>query len=388
MDKWEPIISSNTIEAFKKIAKLNSTLSMSKYHDIVNPEIIRNISQRKDLENTFNKAFYTNIAKPSMLSNSNVSHMVNQLNKTNALYSSTIKNVSSVTNVQKMYGKISNQILKSTPNIKHYIANYVASQKNLKDIVHPENQIFKNVNISKAYIKQLSSIRSSLAYKLSENFQEISQVILEANPRNKTIEQENKLFDKLIKLGWTFGMRFKNQDVLGLYDSSQQEINDTMLEYYQENNYNNLFEEMDGTVSYLYKINATGYAGQYSTVESLLQHDFENYIAIVPTLFAILSFIFDYQHHLLGKKKSAAYKNAQNFKDENGEMVNGVTFQIMRTTSAVFFNYYANVNFNFGPQKVEFGRNSVQHGRYDPSRYRKEDVIKLIVIISAMEKFE
>lgn len=376
MDTGRTNNSKKNFDAKNITSKNNSVVDLSRYYEAINHKTLQKMSELSTLQSSLNKALFTKAISPSDVLNSG---MIKQMSKFSTTFSSVAKQINTVSNVQTAYRNAFSEIWK-------YLPNRSTTKNVYTDLIHPENSIFKNINYNA--IKQLSTVRANIAKQLQENTKIISNTILQANLSDHLYIEEDKFFEKLIYLGWTWGPCFEDVDILDLFNKSEQEINDSMLYYYQKDNYSNLFDEMTETVSYLNRIGQHGFAKQYTTIMELLRYDFHNFTAIVPTLFSTLSFIFDYQHNLLNLRKFAAYKSTKDFKEENSHKVRGITFQTMQATAAICSKYYDNANFEFGPKKVQFGRNSVQHGRFDPERYREEDIIKLIVLIAAMEEFD
>lgn len=353
--------------------------------NFIDPVLSKNKAVVSGLMETLNKTGYANMISPYKIIGTN---LTNQIVNSSLIVSSAINSLNTTVNIQHAYQGMLGQIVNNTPTINQIMSNEIIKNNFLKDIVHPEKQMIKSINVMAKSFKDLSDVRNIIANEMRKSSELLNKTLLSVNSANRSFIRENILFNKLINLNWTWGFCFEDEDIFNFYDKSEKEIDDAMVSYYRKDNYSNLFDEIESTIDYLNKINGHGFADQYALIMELLQKDFTNFRAIVPSLFGILTFIFDYQHNFLNVETSARKDIAENFKNKNSNVMKSMSSQTMRATSAVFCTYYSRVTFADGPEKVGFGRHSVQHGRYDPDRYKEKDIMKLIVVISAMQEFD
>lgn len=242
MDTGRTNNSKKNFDAKNITSKNNSVVDLSRYYEAINHKTLQKMSELSTLQSSLNKALFTKAISPSDVLNSG---MIKQMSKFSTTFSSVAKQINTVSNVQTAYRNAFSEIWK-------YLPNRSTTKNVYTDLINPENSIFKNINYNA--IKQLSTVRANIAKQLQENTKIISNTILQANLSDHLYIEEDKFFEKLIYLGWTWGPCFEDVDILDLFNKSEQEINDSMLYYYQKDNYSNLFDEMTETVSYLNRI--------------------------------------------------------------------------------------------------------------------------------------
>ena len=167
---------------------------------------------------------------------------------------------------------------------------------------------------------------------------------------------------------------------------SKEEILDYVEKYYTVNNHHNFFMYFDNLIKN-FETNSEdrGYLEQLKIIEQLLKDNFRYYIVLLSTAMGILEYKYIQKN---GKLNTSVIAHGSEIRENASEKPKSVTDVLERidisSTYKVLKNYYQKSHFENGINRSEFGRHAVQHGRYNPERYKETDMIKTILLIYAI----
>jgi len=234
--------------------------------------------------------------------------------------------------------------------------------------------VFESVqNIMEPIAKQLS--------KIAESIDEVQEELAAMYPkRAETIKS-------MSSIGWTVGSIDSFQIMDSLDGRSTEEINKFLMEYYSENDYKNMFEELDLIIEFL----DAGYKNQAETLKFILIQDINNYKIAIPVLFPILEYTFEKEMGMLNMQDTMRFRDIRSKKQlVNKKDLKSIWTSMIVSTYTVLQNDFDNgssqrAGFNQGINKVKYSRHSVLHGRFNPSRLTIKDLIQLILLISSVQ---
>ncbi|SYW07939.1 hypothetical protein OENI_140005 [Oenococcus oeni] len=263
------------------------------------------------------------------------------------------------------------------------VAEYIrSSQINLSNL-------FKEMNLS-PYIETVKNLDKDL-YSQIGKFSNLAKQLEETNKIFQKQEKKRKpYYDKIFfeykKTGWVMGSAFDYEIIINKkldIDS----LNEQLVGYYSNNHFQETFSELKEISDFL-KINKSkGFQNQLDMITKVLSSDIELFPVIMPTLMAILSYIFDLSQGQINSNAHINYAQISKLLKKNKNKQDDYTYMFHLNKIAVLtclFNLFSGSNFDAGPDKSLYTRHSVQHGRYNPDRFTKEDLIKLIVLISGI----
>lgn len=216
-----------------------------------------------------------------------------------------------------------------------------------------------------------------------------SQIVAATNMFQKLAEKtfgrhnENvKVAKILMKHGWTTSEFFYNEILKNNYHKSEDSIIEYIETFYTENNFQRFYRIYDLVIERFQELGmCEGYRLQLVKIKKLIKQDFNNYDLFINNLFSIAEYVCDFQFNLLSNNdyiKKETIKNARKeYADKNGQL----TAIDLMSLFSVLKDWWCKANFKVGLKKTLFGRNTVEHGRYDPRRYKKTDFIKVVVFI-------
>lgn len=152
--------------------------------------------------------------------------------------------------------------------------------------------------------------------------------------------------------------------------------------FYTENNYQRFYRVFNLVIEGFEDQNLNeGYRLLLIKIRKMIRQNFDNYDLFMNTLFSIAEYVCCYKFGILSTngyiEKNNIKAARKKYADENGSL----TEIDLMSMFGVLTRWWDKTNFKKGLEKTAFGRNSIEHGRYDPRRYKKTDFIKLIVFI-------
>lgn len=175
-------------------------------------------------------------------------------------------------------------------------------------------------------------------------------------------------------------------DLRNLNNKSKAEILNYAEKYYTVDNYRNFFMCFDDLIRDFKAVSTDkGYLKQLIRIEELLKDDFSNYIVLLSTAMGILEYKYIQKSGKLNTSKILKCKEiVVNHEAKQKSVTDMLASVDMGSTFGVLENYYKYGYFENGINSSKFGRHAVQHGRYNPERYKETDMIKTILLIYAI----
>ncbi|WP_046433880.1 hypothetical protein [Lactobacillus sp. N54.MGS-719] len=191
-----------------------------------------------------------------------------------------------------------------------------------------------------------------------------------------------KVAKLLMRHGWATSEFFYNDILKNNYNKSEDEILEYIETFYTENNYQRFYRVFNLVIEGFEDQNLNeGYRLLLIKIRKMIRKNFDNYDLFMNTLFSIAEYVCCYKFGILSTngyiEKNNIKAARKKYADENGSL----TEIDLMSMFGVLTRWWDKTNFKKGLEKTAFGRNSIEHGRYDPRRYKKTDFIKLIVFI-------
>lgn len=193
------------------------------------------------------------------------------------------------------------------------------------------------------------------------------------------------MVENLSENGWVITDFFEIDKLLELKGKSVNEMNEIMTDYYIKDNYKQFFYEFDQLIDdFIDEDFDLGYLDQLKVIRKLLEENFNNYKVLISTAVSILDFKYTEviglvsTDNILNRRDIKRY--FQRHKDDERPAIDYITFSSLLKTLDAFLEQG---HFHVGVEHTHLTRHAIQHGRYDPSRYKDTDFIKVILLIIA-----
>ncbi|MQS53455.1 hypothetical protein [Companilactobacillus mishanensis] len=299
-------------------------------------------------------------------------------------------------NVAKNYSNIiiprntiSNQISDLTRGVAQIPATKIQSVLEMSKITPGVSQIsnmqskFIIPDILDSYNALLKSSRKSIE-RFTKSWSEIYDSALKiANDRCK---EETPMVMDLAKSGWVISPLWPMKVLDSYKNLTHEERISAIEEYYTVDNHKNLFNELDILIEkFGSNDDEKGYFIQLQQIRELLSTDFKYYKVLMSTITGIVEYKYIQKIGMLNTNNILRYNNVKNI------LTNGVTgtfnpMQLLEFNSLfnVLSGFTTNSKFQDGIDNTPFTRHSIQHARFNPVRYKKSHLIKLVILLEAL----
>lgn len=212
--------------------------------------------------------------------------------------------------------------------------------------------------------------------KVSDRFQKLVERTLGKHSENL------KVATILMKNGWVTSEFFYNSVLKDNYDKSETEILEYIERFYTENNYQRFYRVFDLVIEGFEEQNLNeGYRLLLVKIRKLIKQDFDNYDLFMNLAFSIVEYLCCFKFGILSTndfiKERSISTARQKYADINGQLTE---IDIM-SMFGVLKSWWKNIKFKKGLDRTDFGRSPIEHGRYDPRRYKRTDFIKLVLVM-------
>lgn len=284
-----------------------------------------------------------------------------------------------------------------------------------KELKKYRSQILKQGKVNSAVVKQMnklgkvsgkipaksifSSLQSNgtLGYKnaigtfrkrtsIEGNYSQINSAVRTFRQLTRRIlgdhDENIKVANILMRNGWVTS-EFIYNDILKMnYHKSEEEVLRYIESLYSANNYQRFFRIFDLVIDGFQELGMNeGYRLQLVRIRKAIYSDSTNYDLFMNDLFSIAEYVCDFQLGLLSNNdyinKTLIKASRRKYADENGQL----TAIDLLSFFTVLRDWWGRANFKKGLAHTKFNRNTVEHGRFDPRRYRKIDFVKILVFI-------
>lgn len=299
-----------------------------------------------------------------------------------------------VDKIPKQYAAIENSIFHNREPF--YLSNKILPcvGKNLHNIKDLRLQATRGA-VQQEYFKRTKTIANSfrtaikpfnLGTSLENNY---SQIVKATNVFQKSAEEllgkhsENiKIAETLMKNGWVTSEFFCNNILKNNYQKSEDKVLEYVETFYTENNYQRFYKVFNLVIEEFKEQNLNeGYRLQLLKIRKVIKQDFDNFDLFMSTLFSIAEYVCCYKFGILSTngfiQEDVIRSVRKDYADKNGRLT---AIDIM-SMFGVLKDWWKKIDFKRGPERTDFGRNPIEHGRYDPRRFKETDFIKLILFI-------
>ncbi len=284
-----------------------------------------------------------------------------------------------------------------------------------KELKKYRSQILKQGKVNSAVVKQMnklgkvsgkipaksifSSLQSNgtLGYKnaigtfrkrtsIEGNYSQINSAVRTFRQLTRRIlgdhDENIKVANILMRNGWVTS-EFIYNDILKMnYHKSEEEVLRYIESFYSLIIIKDFLEYLDLVIDGFQELGMNeGYRLQLVRIRKAIYSDFTNYDLFMNDLFSIAEYVCDFQLGLLSNNdyinKTSIKASRRKYADENGQL----TAIDLLSFFTVLRDWWGKANFKKGLAHTEFNRNTVEHGRFDPRRYRKIDFVKILVFI-------
>lgn len=216
-----------------------------------------------------------------------------------------------------------------------------------------------------------------------------SQIVEVSNRFQKLVERivgkhsENlKVAKLLMKNGWVTSEFFYNSVLRDNYDKSEKEVLEYVEEFYTENNYQRFYRVFDLVIEGFEEQGLNeGYRLSLVKIRKLLKQDFDNYDLFMNLAFSIIDYLCSVKFGIISTNGYTKADNIKKARRKYADKDGNLTEIDIISMFGVLKSWWKKINFNKGLDRTDFGRSPVEHGRYDPRRYRRIDFIKLILFM-------
>lgn len=232
------------------------------------------------------------------------------------------------------------------------------------------------------FFKQIAEQQAAFAKKMRSWVRFAQEAQKELDQKYQTLIPVVNL---LSKNGWVITPFFEINELFKLRSKSTSYCIQFMTDYYSKDDHKQFFYEFDQLLKdFIDEDFDDGYLDQLQRMRNLVQSDFKNSDVLINTAVSILEFKYIEVMGSVSTGKTLHQKDINDYfkhhKDDRRSIFDYLSFCSLLKTLSRFMDYE---NFNVGVDKTKLTRHSIQHGRYDPSRYKDTDFIKIILLIIA-----
>ncbi|MEK4367602.1 hypothetical protein [Paenibacillus sp. FSL R5-0473] len=219
---------------------------------------------------------------------------------------------------------------------------------------------------------------SKAMFPSQEALEQLSQRFksLELNP-NSFIDNINRACDQNTKFGWCISghMTIRLYCEIGSSEDSQEEKDRLFVNEFETNNFY-LYEKEKQSILLSSK---HGWNTFYKECFFLIDH--QKYQAVVPSLLSAIEHELSYEHtNDIGKGLIRRVRSSLERDGDTTTILYAISTSVLNLLNNMIFERY-----NFDEDRPPIiNRNWVLHGRDTPSLWGKQDVYKLILLISAL----
>lgn len=285
-------------------------------------------------------------------------------------------------NMVKPYQDIAKNLENMVP--KSTLSNFAKINSDLSGIpIKQLNKLFPyKVQVNPELYKNVAEQQTAFIKKMRSWTKYFEQAQKEINQKYRSLIPT---VDLLSEQGWVITPFLDMNLLFKFRNKSAEECNEFMTEYYTKDNYKQFYYEFDQLLDdFVDEDFDKGYLNQLIKIRKLVQKDFENSIVLINAAVSILEFKYIEVIGSVSTGKTMSQKGIKNYlqqhENSNQPAFDYLSFYSLLTALSQFMSYE---NFKVGVEKTRLTRHSVQHGRYDPARYKDTDFIKVILLIIA-----
>lgn len=232
------------------------------------------------------------------------------------------------------------------------------------------------------FFKQIVEQQAAFAKKMSSWIEFSKEAQRRLDKKYRTLIPVVNL---LAKNGWVITPFFEIDELFMLRSKSTGYCIKFMTDYYSKDSHEQFFNEFKQLLEdFIDEDFDVGYLDQLKRMRKLVQNDFKNSDVLISTAVSILEFKYIEVMGAVSTGETLNQKDINNYfnhhKDDRRSIFDYINFCSLSKTLSKFMDYE---NFGVGVDKTKITRHSIQHGRYDPSRYKDTDFIKVILLIIA-----
>ena len=321
-------------------------------------------------------AFYNSIRATGAL------RMTQQLNQSLGQQATIMKKLNK--QMVKPYQKIAKAAAAYPVVPKSVLSSFVKTNSSLSGIpVKQLSQMIPNqLQSTNGFLKQIAEQQTAFAKKMQSWANYVAEAQQELDHKYSELIP---VVDNLSNNGWVVTDFLEIDKLVELKDKSDNEINKIMTDYYVKDNYKQFFYEFDELIDdFIDEDFDSGYLDQLKIIRRLLKENFNNYKVLISTAVSILDFKYT---EVIGSVSTDSTLNRreiksyfQRHKDDERPAIDYLTFSSLLKTLDIFLE---RGHFHVGVEHTHLTRHAIQHGRYDPSRYKDTDFIKVLLLIIA-----
>lgn len=270
---------------------------------------------------------------------------------------------------QQYFKEVESNANKFRPAVSNTVwQEYLKRSENTANIFRNAVKPFK---VNNAFTKNYSQIA-----KVSDRFQKLVERTLGNHSENLNVAI------LLMKNGWVTSEFFYNSVLKDNYDKLEKDILEYVEKFYTENNYQRFFRVFDLVIEGFKEQGLNeGYRLSLVKIRKLLKQDFDNYDLFMNITFSIIDYLCSFKFGILSTNDYIREKSIgtarRKYADNNGQLTK---IDIM-SMFGVLKSWWKKINFKKGLDRTDFGRSPIEHGRYDPRRYKRTDFVKLILLM-------
>lgn len=258
------------------------------------------------------------------------------------------------------------------------------------DIVINTEQMQKVAKSIEMINRSFNDIAGAALENINLNLQQLDEIAQNFHDRLEAMTVSAREYypslqaavDSVNNAGWPIGVNFDNDVIISCSNLESPEINKRLTEFYTKNNYNELFQELDLIIENM----SGGYRELIKSVKAILKNNINDFTAVMPTLYSLI----DYSYNLaFGRNQTASYARIGLIridakKSEEDNLVG--LYEILATsTYKILLEHFSYHSFEPGVDETDFSRGTVMHGRYNPDRMSKQQLIQIVLLLSAVQ---
>lgn len=308
--------------------------------------------------------------------------MANQLTQSLDQQASIMKNLND--QMVKPYQVIAKNALRSPIVPKSVLSSLAKTNSTLSGI--PTKQLSQMIpykfQTNPGFFKQIAEQQAAFAKKMSSWTKFAQKAQKELDQKYRTLIP---VINLLSKNGWVITPFFEIDKLFMLRGKSTSYCIQFMTDYYSKEDHKQFFYEFDQLLKdFIDEDFDDGYLDQLQRMRKLVQSDFKNSDVLINTAVSILEFKYIEVMGFVSTGNTLRQKDINDYfkhhENDRRSIFDYLSFCSLLKTLSKFMGYE---NFNVGVENTHLTRHAIQHGRYDPSRYKDTDFIKVILLIIA-----
>lgn len=234
------------------------------------------------------------------------------------------------------------------------------------------------------FFRQIAKQQAQFAKRMSQLNEYFQEAQRHFDQKYRELEP---VISCLANCGWVITPFIEINELFKLKGKTRQFCDQFMSNYYTENHYKRFYYEYDELIQDFTDDEEleAGYLDQLKLMRKLIKQDFNNSKVLISTAVSILDFKYVEKMGSINTNKITRHQEIVDYfnahKNDERSVLDYLSFLSLLKVMDKFFQ---SGRFRVGVENTELTRHAIQHGRYDPNRFKNTDFIKVMLLVIAV----